>query len=50
METPTDCPKCLLEIWTPAAICPDSPGFCNCPTLEIDDYLYSEEDSPEEIT
>lgn len=43
------CPDCRLEKWTESAGDPDSPGFCECPTLKVEPYRYSEEDDPEEV-
>jgi len=44
------CSDCQLEKWTEAAGDPDDPGFCECPILKIEPYLYDEEDDPEEVT
>ncbi len=44
------CPDCQLEKWNVSAGDPDAPGFCECPVLKPDPYIYDEEDDPEEVT
>lgn len=42
MET---CRDCLLEKWTEESVgSPDGPGFCECPTLKVEDYTEDEDE------